>query len=280
MEIEDWNEYGELKQHVTIYYDEFTQPPISQAPKTPAAAAQPPKQASSLAASSSAPSAGIPPPAAPPLPDKKDTTTTTGGDGADEKKQEGLAGKVAETAAKVALPIRSIAEEAAAKAKEVRLQSLRDKVYGKGGQKGDTKGGEGKEEDEKVEQTAVAKDASEEEQGEKSDVARSPGSPTPVPLTPSRSGDSSRVAGMQSPTTGTWRDGASTDNVLRTLQSPTTTSWKPTDVDAPITSYMGSVVASASEEEIAAIERAETIDEEEEPDSSEGEEEGEKAKKK
>jgi hypothetical protein len=26
VEIEDWNEYGELKQHVTMYYDEFTTP--------------------------------------------------------------------------------------------------------------------------------------------------------------------------------------------------------------------------------------------------------------
>ena len=32
VEVEDWNEYGELKQHITIYYDEFTTPSKSAAP--------------------------------------------------------------------------------------------------------------------------------------------------------------------------------------------------------------------------------------------------------
>ncbi|KAJ3513307.1 hypothetical protein NM208_g15206 [Fusarium decemcellulare] len=54
VEIEDWNEYGELKQHVTIYYDEHTIPsihdklpdpplkrPIAHAPPPSAAAANP-----------------------------------------------------------------------------------------------------------------------------------------------------------------------------------------------------------------------------------------------
>jgi hypothetical protein len=316
VEIEDWNEYGELKQHVTIYYDEFTQPSISQAP--PKAPAAQPKKQSSLAASSSAPSAGIPPPpppAAPPLPEKKETTG--GGDGAGGKKEGGgVTAKVAETAAKVALPIRSIAEEAAAKAKQVHLQSLRDKVYGKG-EKDNTNQGEDKRKDENTDKVGDTKEASaettvekeeedeeeedeeeedeeeedeeeedeeeeeeeEEKKEEKSDVARP--SPAPLPLTPSKSSDSTKVAGMQSPTTGRWQGGRSTDNVLPTLQSPTTTSWKPTDVDAPITSYRGSLVTSPSEEEIAAIERAETIEEEEEPDSSEGEaEESEKAEAK
>ena len=35
VEIEDWNEYGELKQHVKIYYDEFTIPNIHNKPKDP-----------------------------------------------------------------------------------------------------------------------------------------------------------------------------------------------------------------------------------------------------
>ncbi|KAB5536558.1 hypothetical protein GE09DRAFT_1249152 [Coniochaeta sp. 2T2.1] len=285
VEIEDWNEYGELKQHVTLYYDEFTQPPIGQAPKTPAAQ---PAKPSSLAASSTAPSAGIPSapaaPPAPPMPEKKETTP---GDGADEKKEGGgVAATVAETAKKVTMPIRSIAEEAAAKAKAVHLQSLRDKVYGKEARSDekDTKA------EEKVEETAApstdkplaADDNTNPPEAPQQQEEPTPSSPTPTPLTPRKTSDASsiRVAGMQSPTTGAWKDGPSTDNVLRTLQSPTTTSWKPTDVDAPITCYRGSLVASASEEEIAAIERAETIEEEEEPDSSEGEGDGGEEKKK
>jgi hypothetical protein len=213
--------------------------------------------------------------------DKKKETTTTGGDGAaDDKKETSLVSKVVETAAMVTLPIRSIAEEAAARAKEVRLQSLRDKVYGKGAtaeskdakeeEKNDRKEEEAENTGEGTEEKATeAKDAPEQE--DKSDVARP--APVPVPLTPSKSTESTKVAGMQSPTTGTWRDGPSTDNVLRTLQSPTSTSWKPTDVDAPITSYRGALVTSPSEEEIAAVERSETIEEEEEPDSDEAEEE-------
>lgn len=202
--------------------------------------------ASSSAPSSSSAAAGAPPP----LPEEK-AKESAGGDGASDDKNEGVAAKVAETAAKVTLPVRSIAEEAAAKAKQVRLQSLREKVYGKGGK--ETTAEEGK------------KDQGEEEKVDDAKRPRTAEStrPAPDPLTPTSSPGSSR-AGMQSPTTGTWRDGASTDNVLRTLQSPTSTSWKPTDVDAPITSHRGSLVTSPSEDEIAAIERAEAIAEAEE----------------
>ncbi|OIW35053.1 hypothetical protein CONLIGDRAFT_567748 [Coniochaeta ligniaria NRRL 30616] len=268
VEIEDWNEYGELKQHVTIYHDEFTQPPIGQAPPK-MFVAQPAKPSSSLAASSSAPGAAgappPPPPAAPPLPT--------------EKKEEG--GGVAAAAAKVAqLPIRSIAEEAAAKAKQVRLQSLREKVYGKGDAGGEKEADKKEEkEDDKVEETKEEKEDKKKAEDTKDESESEDKSPAPsttparLPLTPRKSStDSAKAPGMQSPTTGTWRDGASTDNVLRTLQSPTTTSWRPTDVDAPITSYRGSLVTSPSEEEIAAVERAETIEEEEEPESSSEEE--------
>jgi hypothetical protein len=270
VEIEDWNEYGELKQHVTIYYDDFTQPPISQAPKTtPAQPAKP----STLAAASGAP----PPPAAPPLPEEKKTSTTGGGDGADDKKEGGgVAATVAATAAKVTLPIRSIAEEAAAKAKQVHLQSLRDKVYGK------PTGSDKK--DEKVEEEKTEGKKEQDNSTSPGPTKSSPSAAPIPPLTPSKSAES-KVAGMQSPTTGAWKDGASTDNVLRTLQSPTSTSWKPTDVDEPVTSYRGSVVASVSQEEIEAVERAETIEEEpeeedEESEESEDEEEEEEEEKK
>lgn len=220
------------------------------------------------------------------MPEKKETAAGGGGDGADDGKKkeegEGVAAAVAATAAKVTLPIRSIAEEAAAKAKQVRLQSLREKVYGKSDAGGDKDAKDGKGPGEKADKTEVktepTKDESEEEEEEEAESEDDNKSPAPrpslapAPLTPNKSADSAMAPGMQSPTTGTWRDGASSDNVLRTLQSPTTTSWRPTDVDGPITSYRGSLVTSPSEDEIAAVERAETIEEEEEPESSEGEE--------
>lgn len=141
VEIEDWNEYGELKQHVKIYYDEFTIPNIhhkhpepllkkrpvkkSAAAATPAAGAS----ASATAAIPAAPAASaaaIPTP--PPLPEPKAATTsdnkatTSAKATADKPKPE-----------EKALPIRSVADEAAAKAKELRLKSLREKVHGKEG---------------------------------------------------------------------------------------------------------------------------------------------------
>ncbi|KAK4230606.1 hypothetical protein QBC38DRAFT_452241 [Podospora fimiseda] len=99
VEIEEWNEYGELKQHVKIYYDEFTIPSISQAPPP-----QPPKPAAE-------PIPLMAPKAPEPLKTKSTTTTTPA------------------AGATITLPIRSIAEEAAQKAKQVQLQALRDRVH-------------------------------------------------------------------------------------------------------------------------------------------------------
>ncbi|CRK30622.1 hypothetical protein BN1708_018508, partial [Verticillium longisporum] len=140
VEIEDWNEYGELKQHVKIYYDEFTIPTIHNKPKDPPkrfvhpitgapvkggskagskAAAGAAAAAAAASASSSSSAKPAAPPAAPPLPP------------ADEKKAATAApAKKAETGEKVTMPIRSIADEAAQKAKDLRLAALREKVHG------------------------------------------------------------------------------------------------------------------------------------------------------
>ena len=237
VEIEEWNEYGELKQNVTIYYDDFTQPPISQAPKPPAAKEKPicnkPQQPSTTASPITV-TAPAPPP-------------------------------------RTTLPIRSIAEEAAAKAKQVHLQNLRDKVHGKGSSAASTT-------------TTTTTTSSPPPATETKETKQTPTSTSTAPTIVTKSKEteakqpppSPASAGLQSPTSSGWKSaGAAISSKTTLLQSPTTTSWKPTDVDAPVTKLHGSVVASASAEEIAAVERAETIKEEEgsEEEEEESEEE-------
>jgi hypothetical protein len=249
-----------------MFYDEFTQPPIGQAPKIPPMVKKP---AGPAAATLESAKAAAPPPPPPPAAPKQ-----AGADG-----DKSVAAKVADTAAKVTLPIRSIAEEAAQKAKQVKLQSLRDKVYGKGGEKKD----ESAAEDAKEASAGGAPAADKEDVPEKVNKDASESS-LPSIATDADSEATERPAGLQSPTTGAWRGGGDVSldgGALRTVQSPTTTGWKPTDIDAPITSWSGSVVASASAEEIAALEKAETIEEQpdEEEDDEDDEEEEEEEKK-
>ncbi|KAL8360152.1 hypothetical protein RB601_007408 [Gaeumannomyces tritici] len=272
VEIEEWNEYGELKQHVKIFYDDFTQPSISQAPKMPpvqpkravppaaaSAAAAGAVAAAKAAASSSAPK----PPPAPPAPEKKATPAAAAAARGPPK-----------PGATTALPVLSVAEEAAAKAKQIRLQSLRDKVYGKGNSgppaadDSKSKEGEGAGKAGGTEKEAAAAEP-------KKPAAISLASAAPKPAVKAADG-----AGLQSPTTGAWKGGspaaagggpASSQDLLRTLQSPTSTAWKPTDVDPPVTSHRGSLVSPASPEEIEAVEKELAI--KEEPEEEEEEEE-------
>lgn len=194
-----------------------------------------------------------------------------------------VAGAAVETVSKVTLPIRSIAEEAAAKAKQVHLQALRDKVYGKGGSKDSKpadeaeKKEEAKEDDKPApagpsdETTAAAAAVPVADLGK----VESPVSTTSVPST--IVSVESTAAGLQSPTTGAWKGpAAGDDNPLQTLQSPTSATWKPSDVDAPITTFSGALVESASAEEIECVEKEETILEEPEKEE-EAEEEDEEA---
>ncbi|KAI8954743.1 hypothetical protein F4801DRAFT_447685 [Xylaria longipes] len=278
VEIEEWNEYGELKQHVTIYYDDFTIPPKNQAP--PPVAMRPLNQpfpksgvapsTSQIAAASTTTSAPAPP--APPLPTDKDKAKIP----LSSSDSTSTAKKVANAATSAAAPIRNIAEEAAQKAKKVQLDRLREKVHGK--------------KDTSPSSTAEGKD----KENKKPDVT-SPATPNEATstaadsvsasmsnLTLASDGSASASAvGLQSPTTGTWRSGASPDGAAQSLlQSPTTGTWKADasrGIGATITQHRGSVVASASEEEIAAIEKAEAIpevssSEEEDEEDSEGEE--------
>ncbi|KAK4162110.1 hypothetical protein QBC43DRAFT_322366 [Cladorrhinum sp. PSN259] len=221
VEIEEWNEYGELKQHVKIYYDESTIPSISQAPppQPPKPAAEPiplmaPKAPEPPKASSSSTTS---------TPSKSTTTTPAAG-------------------TTITLPIRSIAEEAAQKAKKNQLEALRK----------------------------AASPSSPTTPTDKKEIT----APAPTVTTKSDSEAKSEAphAGLQSPTSTGWKAPAST-TIASNLQSPTSTSWKPTDVDPPVKELHGSPIANASKEEIEAIEKAEAIKEEPESDEEESSEE-------
>ncbi|KAK1994171.1 hypothetical protein LX36DRAFT_641924 [Colletotrichum falcatum] len=257
-EIEEWNEYGELKQHVKIYYDEFTIPDINNKPKEPVKKKiikKVPKGTLSGNASASTSASAPAPPPAPPLPKDESSTPAAA-------KAKSVETPRAPTDNSSTVVHRSIADEAAKKAKELRLQSLRDKVYGKT----DAKAAEGK----KLE-TDTSPVATTELNKEAEAVADASETPETASASSGSSAQSAKPTGLQSPTTGSWGAAAtntSPDALRETLQSPTTARWKPSDVGKPITVHMGAAVASASQEEIAAVETAETIKEEPEEQNS------------
>ncbi|KAI1280999.1 hypothetical protein F5Y07DRAFT_315400 [Xylaria sp. FL0933] len=379
VEIEEWNEYGELKEHVTIYYDDFTIPPKNQAP--PPVAMRPlnqpfPKSGVAPSSASSAPSAATtaatatsppaPAPPAPPLPTDKDKAKIP----LSSPTSAGPTKKVVDAAASAATPIRSLAEEAAQKAKKVQLDRLREKVHGKKdvpskekeNEKPDAKSAsttpaKPKEDTKKESKKDSKKDSKKESKDPKTDTKKdtkkdskkdskkelskeSKKEPKKEPkelkkdskkdtkkeskkdskdpkkslkkdpkkdpkkdvkkdskkeskkdskkdtsatdaivdsmsdLTIGSEG-SAPPAGLQSPTTGKWRSGISSTGGAQP-QSPTTGTWKAGSIAGVITEHRGSVVVSAPEEEIAAIEKAEAIPEAtstEEEDSEDEEEE-------
>ncbi|KAK4464922.1 hypothetical protein QBC42DRAFT_196199 [Cladorrhinum samala] len=240
VEIEEWNEYGELKQHVKIYYDEFTIPSINQAPPPVH-----PKPADPIPL--------MAPKAEQPKPSTASTSSST-------TKNPSSSSSTATTApaagATITLPIRSIAEEAAQKAKQASLQALRDKVHGSKS----SSSSEPNKKDEKKENAAPAPS-----------VHTAAATATTTTKTTTTTGET--PAGLQSPTSTGWKSAAVKDAASLTgaVQSPTTSSWKPTDVDPPVKELHGSLIAEAAKEVIEAIERAETIKEEEEEDDSEDE---------
>ncbi|KAH6703491.1 hypothetical protein EV126DRAFT_493379 [Verticillium dahliae] len=321
VEIEDWNEYGELRQHVKIYYDEFTIPTIHNKPKDPPkrfvhpitgapvkggskagskAAAGAAAAAAAASASSSSSAKPAAPPAAPPLPP------------ADEKKAATAApAKKAETGEKVTMPIRSIADEAAQKAKDLRLAALREKVHGSKAKAEEKAKAEAKAAAAKTEDKALDEKQTEDKPTKNTDTksteqdtpAENEAQAKPAPTTPAKTtaststpslattASSSAAASssntisafraataLQSPTRTTWvpASPASTDALRETLQSPTTARWKAAATfEAPAASHMGAALAAASQEDIAAIEKAEAIPEEDEDEDEDEEDEDE-----
>ncbi|KAK3497003.1 uncharacterized protein B0T23DRAFT_72113 [Neurospora hispaniola] len=289
VEIEEWNEYGELKQHVTIYQDEFTQPPIGSVPPKPKYGKKKKPAAESSAA----------------------------GAGASPATASGMASQ--------ALPIRTLAEEAAAKAKKKKVQAAtkatgsaaepkREKKEEEQKEHGNKEVEEAKEKEaekpvheaaavapsasiepaaaaSKTPKAATLEDGEDAEAGKKTATTATPAptastpaqlatqeaattkstsepttttNPIPIPThsssaqSPPPSAAEAAGFGLQSPTSSGWKDDS---GASRTVQSPTSTTWQPTDVDAPITSLQGALIESATDEEIKEIERAETIKE-------------------
>ncbi|KOS19027.1 Uncharacterized protein ESCO_001174 [Escovopsis weberi] len=149
VEIEEWNEYRELKQHLKIFYDETTIPDINHKYPEPQLKKRTVKKsaANKDASSSSSSSKPAPPPAppGPPLPPPSaapssssttatttaaTTTTTTTTSAAAAAAASASSSSTTERPAKPApaSSARSVADEAAQKAKDLRLKKARDRV--------------------------------------------------------------------------------------------------------------------------------------------------------
>ncbi|EFZ00801.1 protein disulfide oxidoreductase domain protein [Metarhizium robertsii] len=237
VEIEDWNEYGELKQHVKIYYDEHTIPNIHNKPPEPAKLSKP--AAKPAAASNTT----VAPKAAPPMPEPKS------GPEAATKAKHGPA----ESGKETTLPMRTVADEAAQKAKELNLKSLREKVHGTRVNDGSL---------ESSSEPAIADSKSRTEDGEKTTDIKEQKPP-----------------GLQSPTSTAWKNKSGEDFLRETVQSPTSGRWRPNSVDATgVKTHNGARVVAASPEEIKQIEREQKI--KEEPELEGGDEDKDKVAQK
>ncbi|RYP74626.1 hypothetical protein DL771_002892 [Monosporascus sp. 5C6A] len=244
VEIEEWNEYGEVRQHVTIYHDDFTIPTKAEAEKMPnklggTRGMLPAAAAAAKPAESSMPStagAAAQPPAAPPLPENTKPAASSSSSGEGPKKS---------AVASAAAPIRSVAEEAAQKAKQLRLESLREKVHGGKKDSGDA---------------AATKDAKEDATtttAEENDKAT-----TTTTAAGTKEGGASAVS-VDSAAAG----------VSELTISPTSTRRSEDGGAAEgVKQHRGSMVADAPAEEIEAVEQAQAIPEApaEEDDEAEG----------
>ncbi|CZT51550.1 uncharacterized protein RSE6_12705 [Rhynchosporium secalis] len=236
VEIEDWNEYGELKQHVTIV-------PVPGAPVAKIL----PKTIATSAKASGLQENKKPEPSAPEAPISSETV------------------KAAATEASPALVFRQIGEEAAQKAKDGKRKAA--KTFTGVGQAdalqesrepkelNDTKVVEKKESKENI----PAPIAVPEKESEAPSI-ESVGSLQPPTSTAWRGTSDKKHTPRNS------------IDKVESVQSPNSTAWRPTDVDPPVLTHRGSSISQASAEEIKKVEKAERISEEEE-DEDEDEEE-------
>ncbi|KAG5966918.1 hypothetical protein E4U57_001621 [Claviceps arundinis] len=244
VEIEDWNEYGELKQHVKIYYDEHTIPNIHNKPpepkKTQKPAAKPAVAKNTpVATSKTAPTA----PPAPPLPKAKAKPSSSSSTPTTTK----TATKTPDAESQTTLPMRSVADEAAQKAKELRLKSLREKVHGK-----------------KADSGAGAEPAS---KASTSNIDTSHTKEETVT-------EKSTPAGLQSPTSSTWQN---KDAGSLIPQSPTSGKWRPSSLVGAM-SHDGAVGEGVSKGETGGEKEGDqdkvTLKDAKAEDDSEGSKEG------
>ncbi|CAG9974027.1 unnamed protein product [Clonostachys byssicola] len=271
VEIEEWNEYHELKQHLKIYYDENTIPNINNKYPPPkmrrpygvgapvkkpagsaaaaAGAAAAAAAAASAASSSStpAPSAGTPappPPGPAPAPKKTNPVVLK----ASEGKQE-------------TLPVRSVADEAAAKAKEMRLKSLREKVHGKKAAEPSAESKE-KKEDKEVKDDKDEKKAEDEKEKEDEEKEEKEDETT----------EDHKNIGLQSPTSGKRKSDESASAKTGDVQSPESTGKNAKVVDSsPIASKGVEAKDGTKEEDDDDDDEDEDEDTEDSEDSEEDE---------
>lgn len=245
MEIEDWNEYGELKQHVRIVG-------VSSTPPRPAGFGNPIKAAAAAAATPAAPVAPVAPaapaaPTAPPLPTgAKQPIPRTAEPSPAPKEKEAL--KAPTTGANsINLTMRQMGEEAAQRAKDMKKKTLKAKP--------EVFVGSGTGE-------AIAKDTKESAATEMVQTIE------PITI-------------LQDPKTSAWNvSPASTPpvsqhalNEMKSLQSPTSTAWKVVDVSLPIAKSGESEASTTSAEKAKPVEKKEVTEDEDEDDEDEDEDE-------
>ncbi|KAH7410950.1 hypothetical protein BKA64DRAFT_368889 [Cadophora sp. MPI-SDFR-AT-0126] len=237
VEVEDWNEYGELKQHVTIV--PVPGAPVAKVlPKTMATPAKAPVSQENKKPESSIPETSKAPETA------KSPITETG----------------------PALALREIGQQAAQKAKEVKKKAV-ETFSGVGQAEAPKESKDSKEPKATSEaEKAIPAPIAVEKKSEKSTETQSVES-----LAYLQSPTSTAWKG----TPDKKHTPRNSIDKIESIQSPTSTTWRPTDVNPPILTHRGSSVSGASAEEIKKIEEEEKIpeeDEEDEEDDSSSEE--------
>ncbi|KAH6723317.1 hypothetical protein DL95DRAFT_383423 [Leptodontidium sp. 2 PMI_412] len=233
VEIEDWNEYGELKQHVTIV--PVPGAPVAKVlPKTTAAPAKAPvSQENKKPESSSAP----------------------------ETSKAAEPAKSPTTDASPALALRQIGQEAAQKAKDGKKKAV-ETFSGVGQAEAPKESKESKEPEEpkEAEKAIPAPIAVPEKATETHTVESTASLQSPTSTAWKASGDKKHTP-------------RNSIDKVESIQSPNSTAWRPTDVNPPILTHRGSTVSDASAEEIKKIEEEESIPEEDEDEEEESSDE-------
>lgn len=245
MEIEDWNEYGELKQHVRIVG-------VSSTPPRPAGFGNPIKAAAAAAATPAAPVAPVAPaapaaPTAPPLPTGVKLPIPRAPEPTPAPKEKEALKTPTTGANSINLTMRQMGEEAAQRAKDMKKKTLKAKP--------EVFVGSGTGE-------AIAKDTKESAATEMVQTVE------PITI-------------LQDPKTSAWNvSPASTPpvsqhalNEMKSLQSPTSTAWKVVDVSLPIAKSGESEASTTSTEKAKPVEQKEATEDDEDEDEDDDDDE-------
>jgi len=230
VEIEDWNEYGELKQHVTMYYDEFTTPSNATASKS---VVQTPSGT----------------PSKPPVNQKENVQPVTPAIASPKevepsKMTSGGQSSAFTQTSSFTLAMRQAGQEAAQKAKEVK-KKVAETFVGVGKAEPET----AKEDGSSIPPLPLKADPEQ----HSIDTATLAQSPTSTAWKREIHGKHIVTSSRAIEKSGS-------------LPSPNSTVWGPSNTDHPLTMYRGSSVEEVSAECIKKIEEEETIPEEDEED--------------